>query len=284
MGNINDELILGEQIAEGGFGKIYKAHYAKFNIDLALKCESLKTGVPQLYHEFGIYQLLTQTGVTRIPGLPLVYSINRNEDCNYMVMELVGPSLEKVRREQGNLTLREVAHLGKSLLQTLEIIHAKGIIHRDIKPDNIAFGCTESAYKYYLLDFGLAKKFIGFNGDHVPRTKNCCVPGTPVYASLDVNSGIVASRKDDIESLIYTIIMLHNGRLPWEPKRLMNLYDGHKEAFLTKSKVPISQLCAGLPTELEDALTYCRNLGFNQAPDYNYLRSLFTKMETSALK
>ena len=76
------------------------------------------------------------------------------------------------------------------MLQRIEYIHSRQFLHRDIKPDNFLIGTFHKAYKIYLIDFGLAKKYIQKDGAHLPYRDNKSLTGTARYASLNTHLGI----------------------------------------------------------------------------------------------
>ena len=81
-------------------------------------------------------------------------------EFNILVMELLGKSLEDIfQSQQKKFTLKTVCMVGIQMLDRLEFVHCKNIIHRDIKPDNFVMGANENNAHLYLLDFGLAKKY-----------------------------------------------------------------------------------------------------------------------------
>ena len=80
--------------------------------------------------------------------------------------------------------------IGIQMLSRIEHLHQRNVIHRDIKPDNFVLGNERKSYKVYLIDFGLAKKFIAKNGEHIPYKDNKNLTGTARYASLNTHLGI----------------------------------------------------------------------------------------------
>jgi len=75
------------------------------------------------------------------------------------------------------------------MIQRIEFIHKRNFIHRDIKPDNFLMGVSHHVDKVYLIDFGLAKKYIDKDGKHIPYKENKSLTGTARYASINTHLG-----------------------------------------------------------------------------------------------
>jgi casein kinase 1 len=71
-------------------------------------------------------------------------------------------------------------------------------LHRDVKPDNFVIGYGKKASKIYLIDFGLAKKYVNKDGTHIPYKDNKNLTGTARFASLNTHLGIEQGRRDDL--------------------------------------------------------------------------------------
>jgi serine/threonine protein kinase len=107
--------------------------------------------------------------------------------------------------------------LGDQMLQRIEFVHNNSFLHRDIKPDNFLMGHGKNQHVLYIIDFGLAKRFIDpKTGDHIPYRDGKSLTGTARYASLNTHIGQEQSRRDDIESIAFVMVYLIKGELPWQ--------------------------------------------------------------------
>jgi len=98
--------------------------------------------------------------------------------------------------------------------------------------------------------------------------------GTLRYCSLNSQSGAELSRRDDLESLGYTIIYMLKGTLPWQGMQGANKREKHDKIYEKKVETPIDELCKTLPIEVARFMYYCRNLKFEEDPDYVELRTM----------
>jgi hypothetical protein len=103
--------------------------------------------------------------------------------------------------------------------------------------------------------------------------------GTIKFCSANAQRGNQLSRKDDLESLGYTILYFMKGGLPWMN---LNQNNNKKEAYVKtysmKKFMPVERLCKGTPSEMQDYFKYIRQLKFQEAPNYEYLRNLFINL------
>jgi len=156
----------------------------------------------------------------------------------------------------------------------VEYVHSRYILHRDIKPDNFVIGCGKKQHKVYIIDFGLAKKYIGKDGKHISYREGKSLTGTARYASINTHLGIEQSRRDDLESIGYVMLYFLRGSLPWQNMKANNKKEKYEKIMEKKLGTPVEILCKGFPNEFVTYLTYCRNLKFEDKPDYGYLKTL----------
>ena len=270
---IFDRYKLIKKLGSGSFGSIYSAEYN--NKKFAIKLEEKNKGQNLLENEAYIMSYL------RGPGLPYVKSYGYSNKHNILVMELMGKSLEDIFEDfiVKKMSTRCVCNIGYQMIEILEYIHNKHVIHRDIKPDNFVVGLNEKKKYIYILDFGLSKKYRSSRTlKHYQIVKNKNLTGTARYASINALNGLTQSRRDDLEAIGYVLMYFLRGRLPWQGIPVKNKEDRYRKIMEKKIATSAEELCQGFPNEFAEYVNYTRNLEYEQDPDYIYLRNLFLKV------
>lgn len=202
-------------------------------------------------------------------------------------MELLGQSLESLfQANNRKLSLKTVCMCALQMIDRLEWVHSRNLIHRDIKPDNFVIGKNKKSHILYLIDFGLSKKYwSNSTKSHIKFTMNKKMTGTARYVSINGISGGEQSRRDDLESLCYVLIYLLKGELPWQGLKIERKEERYKKIYEKKKNTTEEKLCEGLPEEFQTYLKYIKNIKFDAKPDYNHLRKLFYSiLEKNELK
>nr|XP_043609193.1 casein kinase 1-like protein 9 [Erigeron canadensis] len=263
---------LGRKIGSGSFGELYLGVNIQSGEEVAIKLEPVKTRHPQLHYESKIYRLLQ--GGTGIPNLKW---FGVEGEYNIMVIDLLGPSLEDLFNYcNRKFSLKTVLMLADQLINRVEYMHARGFLHRDLKPDNFLMGLGRKANQVYAIDFGLAKKYRDLQTHkHIPYRENKNLTGTARYASVNTHLGVEQSRRDDLESLGYVLMYFIRGSLPWQGLKAGNKKQKYDRISEKKMLTPIEVLCKSYPSEFISYFHYCRSLRFEDKPDYSYLKRLF---------
>ena len=191
-------------------------------------------------------------------------------------MELLGKSLEDIfQQQEKKFSIKTVCMIGIQMIDRLEFIHNKNIIHRDIKPDNFVVGLNNKSHIIYILDFGLSKKYRSSRThQHIKFTINRKLTGTARYASINALKGSEQSRRDDLEAIGYVLMYFLRGSLPWQGLHVHKGEDRYKKILAKKSSTTAKELCKGFPQEFAEYIEYTRKLEFEADPDYIYLRNL----------
>ncbi|KAF5812654.1 putative protein-serine/threonine kinase CK1-CK1-Pl family [Helianthus annuus] len=273
---------LERKLGKGGFGQVYvgrrvtggSGNTGPDALEVALKLEhrngkGCNYGPP---YEWQVY-----SNLNGCYGLPMVHHKGRQGDYYILVMDKLGPSLWDVWNSN-NQTLSEemVACIAVESLSILEQLHLRGFVHGDVKPENFLLGQpgTPNEKKLYLVDLGLASKWRDTSsGNHVDYDQKPDVfRGTVRYASVHAHLGRTGSRRDDLESLAYTLIFLLKGKLPWQG------FIGDNKGFLVcRKKMATSpdHLCYFCPSPFKEFLEVVTSLKFDEEPNYSKLIALF---------
>ena len=273
-----DKYKIVKKLGEGSFGMIFKAESSDGNY--AFKFEKKRTNKRSLLKSES--QIMIYLKGKGIPSIELY-----KEEDNYMVMimQLLGKSLEGLLKESKDkkLSLKSVSLLGIELIPILKFIHDKHIIHRDIKPDNFAVGYDDPC-QIYILDFGLAKKYRSSKTlKQIPMIKHSRLTGTARYASINALKGFEQSRRDDLESLGYVLAYLLRGILPWQGIAAKTKEEKYAKILNKKINISTEKLLKNEPKEFIDYINYCKNLEYEEEPNYNYLVNLFKDIITKVL-
>ncbi|KOS20183.1 Casein kinase I -like protein 1 [Escovopsis weberi] len=267
---------VGKKIGEGSFGVIFEGTNLLNNQQVAIKFEPRKSDAPQLRDEYRTYKILVGC-----PGIPNVYYFGQEGLHNILVIDLLGPSLEDLFDHCGRrFTIKTVVMVAKQMLSRVQTIHEKNLIYRDIKPDNFLIGRpnTKAANVIHVVDFGMAKQYRDpKTKQHIPYRERKSLSGTARYMSINTHLGREQSRRDDLEALGHVFMYFLRGGLPWQGLKAATNKQKYEKIGEKKQSTAIKDLCEGFPEEFSKYLTYVRNLGFEDTPDYDYLRELFTQ-------
>lgn len=218
-------------------------------------------------------------------GIPNVYFMKNLPEDTVVVMELLGPNLQEIlyNTKAGKFRLKTVLMIGDQMISRFNYIHDKGVIHRDMKPENVLVGTQNNQSILYLIDFGLSKRYIDLNTNkHIPQIEGKEITGTVRYVSIHTHKGIEQSRRDDLEALGYTMLYLLNGELPWG--NLKSKTNEEKKEKILEKKMQFKE---GLQTddlfdELKGYFEYVYSLSFTEKPNYYFLKGLMGKLLTKS--
>lgn len=258
---MNKKYTILEKIGSGTFGTVCKGKNIRTNELVAIKIEPISNETKLLKNESLIYQYLQNS-----PGIPLVRWFGKDKINYYMVMDLLGDSLETLKKVKTSFSLKLTLQVGIQALNLLMFIHDKGLIHRDIKPDNFLLGLNEQINQLHIIDFGFCKCYMK-NNRHIAFGKTSKLIGSPSFASINSHNNFELSRRDDIESLCYMLIYLYLGKLNWQE---------YENITIQMMKIDIIN-DTNIPKIFIKILTIVRNIDFEDRPQYLDLINLLNK-------
>jgi len=246
-----------ERIGSGGMGEVYRARDTKLDRDVALKIlpESAAADPDRrtrFEREAKVVASLTH------PNIVTVYSVDRAEGVSFITMELVeGQTLSALLPPSG-FPPRRFFDLAVPLADAVRAAHAKGITHRDLKPDNVM---VDPEGRVKVLDFGLARLLepapTGREGatvviDHTP-TQDGRILGTANYMSPEQAEGKPVDHRSDIFSLGIILFEMATGRRPFQGDSQLSVLT----AILRDDPPRVTELNRQLPEVLGSLIDQC---------------------------
>lgn len=146
-------------------------------------------------------------------------------------------------------------------------MHRAGYVHTDVNNDNLLIGNrTADGDSVHLIGYGSCVEYRDKTGAHVSRRKEKVQPDS-VYASRNMHQGFIRSRKNDLESAIYSLLFLGLGKMDWEGMT-------PEAVFKCKNMIPAEALCYGFPKSFVELYKMIRDLQYEQEPEYERYRTL----------
>ena len=271
-------MLLSKKLGAGAFGQIYECQNIKNKQIYAAKIELHSTPNPQLYQESKI-----MTEMKGKLGFPTCYQVIYLKQELVMVTDLLGPNIQDIMDniEGKKFTMKSTLILTEQMLKRLRDLHEKGIIHRDMKPENFVIGKGKNEKLIYMIDFGLSRHYlIEKTQQHIPMKSDRAIVGTLRYISMNCHEGLEVSRRDDLESLAYMMIHFVIGELPWMGIKAKSLGEKYKRVYEKKQETVPDDICKILPDEMKSFLQHILNLEFEEKPNYDYLEGLIKSLKS----
>ncbi|HEY6944369.1 MAG TPA: protein kinase [Candidatus Acidoferrum sp.] len=220
------------KIGEGGMGSVYKAVHIHFNELCALKVMS-----PHLLNDKNLVKRFGREAIfarkLRHKNAVRVEDFDETEDNRpFIVMEYVeGKSLKSLMQSEGPLPVPRVCSIIKQAAAALDAAHQIGLVHRDIKPDNIILVSSDGREVAKVLDFGIAKFNEGLNTtSDMSLTGTGMLMGTPPYMSPEQAKGASGDKIDgrsDLYSLGIVMYQMLTGELPLKAETPLHMLFAH---------------------------------------------------------
>ncbi len=231
-----------EKIAEGGMARVYRGRDLLLKRTIAIKVlKDQMTGDAAFIRRFE--REAQSAAALSHPHIVNIYDVGEENGIYFMVMEYVdGRNLKDYIREKGRLPVEEAMHIASQIAEALEEAHAAGMVHRDIKPQNILFSRDG---KIKVTDFGIA-----IAGDGVTVTVGDQIVGSVQYISPEQARGGIAIKQSDLYSLGIVLYEMVTSKVPFTGESPVALAMKHVQEEI----VPPRRLVPGIPRELEQII------------------------------
>ena len=246
---VKDGIVLGKRyavlskIGAGGMADVYKGRDQMLNRYVAIKV--LKKQYKEDENFVRKFRSEAQAAAGLIhPNIVNVYDVGEDRGLNYMVMELVeGITLKEYIERKGRLSHKETISIAIQMCSGIGAAHASGIIHRDIKPQNIIISKDG---KVKVTDFGIAKAITS-------NTVSTNAMGSVHYTSPEQARGGFSDQRSDIYSIGITLFEMETGQVPFDGETTVEVAMKHLQQEIT----PPSELVPDIPYSLEQIILKC---------------------------
>jgi serine/threonine protein kinase/tetratricopeptide (TPR) repeat protein len=265
-----------EKVGEGSFGEVFRARDPQLDREVALKLLRRHRG-PDSEKDMAVLEEGRLLARVRHPNVATVYGADQRDGRVGLWMEyLHGRTLSELVQEQGPFGAREAALIGLDLCRALAAVHAQGILHRDIKAQNVM---RETGGRIVLMDFGVGRDL---RRESLPDHS---LSGTPLYLAPEVLAGGEASTCSDLYSLGVLLFHLVTGTFPARGRSLEELGRIHEQDGI--------QLLRDARPDLPDSFVWVVDKTLARDPAHRYpsagtleqaLQKVLRLEEDSALK
>lgn len=241
-----------EKIGTGGMSDVYKAKDHKLNRFVAVKVLKQEFGENANFVSKFRVEAQAAAGLMH-PNIVNVYDVGEENEIHYIVMELVeGITLKKYIEKKARLSVKEAISIAIQVAMGIEAAHNNGIIHRDIKPQNVIISKDG---KVKVTDFGIAKAATS-------NTITSNVMGSVHYTSPEQARGGYSDEKSDVYSLGITLFEMLTGRVPFNGETTVAIAIKHIQEELPSPRDYVAEI----PVSVEQIVFKC----CQKSPDRRY--------------
>jgi eukaryotic-like serine/threonine-protein kinase len=242
---LGDRYEILQLLGQGGMGAVYKARDVELDRMVALKLiRPDLASHPEILRRFKQELILAREVTHR--NVIRIYDLGQASGLRYITMEYVeGRDLRALLREKGKLTPEEAVPMFLQIAAALEAAHRAGVVHRDLKPQNIL---VDKDGRVYVMDFGVARSL-----ETPGMTQTGALMGTPEYMSPEQAKGMKVDARSDLFSLGIIFYEMLSGVSPFKADTAMaTMFKRTQERAL-----PLVETGNGVPAFLSDIVSKC---------------------------
>lgn len=235
------------RLGRGGMASVYRAHDPQIERDIAIKFLHASLAEDEECHARFLREARA-AGALSHPNIVIVHDVGEIEGRPYMAMELIeGTSLADLLEKHKQAPIRDTVVVGLQLARALDYAHARGVVHRDIKPGNIMV--LKGSRTVKVADFGIAHMDDGGN----QRTQVGAVLGTPQYMSPEQTRGDPLDGRSDLFSAGIVLYQMVTGERPFRGESLVAV----ATKIANDPPAPMAPLRPDLPPSLRRIIERC---------------------------
>jgi beta-lactam-binding protein with PASTA domain/tRNA A-37 threonylcarbamoyl transferase component Bud32 len=253
---LDGRYVVGRRLARGGMATVYEALDQRLDRTIAVKVMHQNLAEDDEFVSRFIREARSAARLSH-PNVVAVYDQGADQGHVFLAMELVpGRTLRDLIRERGHITPRQTFEVMEPVLAALGAAHAAGLIHRDVKPENVLLS-DDGRVK--VADFGLARAVTGAT---THTTTGSVLMGTVAYLSPEQVTRGVADPRSDVYSAGILLFEMLTGHKPYDGDTAIQVAYRHVHDDVP----PPSSLVPGLPAELDHLVTRATNRDPDQRP------------------
>jgi eukaryotic-like serine/threonine-protein kinase len=252
-------------LGQGGMGAVYKARDTELERLVALKLIRPELAShPEILRRFKQELILAREVTHR--NVIRIFDLGQAQGIKFITMEYVeGRDLKGLIHEKGKLTADEAVPIVVQIASALEAAHIAGVVHRDLKPQNVM---TDKDGRVYVMDFGIARSL-----EHQGMTQTGALMGTPEYMSPEQAKGEKVDARSDLFALGIIFYEMLTGISPFKAETAMAMMFKRTQERAT----PLAQLNLGVPAVISDIVSKCLEIKPEQR--YQSAREIINDLE-----